>query len=515
MAKSAEVHTLRLILGDQLNAQHSWFKSKDDGVLYVMMEIRQETDYVLHHQQKLLAFFTAMENFSQALRQAGHRVHYQYLTDTDNQQSIGKNLQALLGQYPNAQLQCQLADEYRVDHYLRSWAGEQNISIEWFDSEHFLTPRDALKRYFPDSDNYLMENFYRQVRRQFDILMEADKPLGGRWNFDAENRKKIAANADIPQPLLFANNAEAAAERLRKAEVKHFGAADSSALLWPVNRKQSRELLQYFCRHCLANFGRYQDTMTEQSWSLYHSRLSFALNSKMLSPLEVVNTAIEHWHDNSAINLAQIEGFVRQIIGWREFIRAMYWHHMPDYQKQNFFNHTRPLPHYFWDADTKMQCLKRAISQSLEYAYAHHIQRLMVTGNFALIAGIDPDPLDDWYLGIYIDALQWVELPNTRGMSQFADGGLLATKPYAASSNYIQKMGHYCNNCYYQQRQKVGAKACPFNSLYWHFIHRHRPALQSNHRMSMMYSVWDKKTDDERQQLLDQAERYLQQLDDL
>ena len=514
--------TIRLILGDQLNARHRWFKTKNSETLYVMMELGQEADYVLHHRQKVLAFFKAMRNFSNALESAGHRIFYLRLDDARNQQSLTKNLLWLLEETGAKHIECQQPDEYRLDHQLKSWAGANNIDIKWFDTEHFLTGRNALKDYFPDTDNYLMETFYRKVRSEHDILMEDGKPIGGRWNFDKENQRKLPKSQSVTEPLVFANDVSDIDNMLSKQNIKTMGNVNPKQLIWPVNRKQAQQLLSYFCEFGLPNFGRYQDTMTTDNitpgahWSLFHSRLSFALNTKMLHPLEVVHSAVEHWSNNKdTISLAQIEGFVRQVIGWREFVRAIYWKFMPEYKNNNALNHTRALPSYYWNAETKMACMHHSIRQSLDYAYAHHIQRLMVTGNFALLAGVSPDALDDWYLGIYIDAIEWVELPNTRGMSQYADNGLIATKPYISSANYMKKMGHYCSQCHYDPNKKTGDKACPFNSLYWHFINRHKEHFENNHRMGMMYQVWNKKSDDEQNALIQQAEHYLKTINEL
>ena len=276
------------------------------------------------------------------------------------------------------------------------------------------------------------------------------------------------------------------------------------------------DLLDFFVRHCLPHFGTFQDAMTPEFWSLYHSRLSFSINTKMLSPLEVVEAAITHWKSHpDKIDIAQIEGFVRQIIGWREYMRGIYWAKMPEFAAMNFFNHQRKLPQWFWTGDTKMHCLKHSIKQSLQFAYAHHIQRLMVTGNFALLAGIHPDEVDQWYLGIYIDAIEWVEITNTRGMSQFADGGIVGTKPYVSSANYMDKMSHYCGNCYYNKKEKMGAKACPFNSLYWHFYDRHEDLLSKNPRIGMAYRNLARMDGEKKAAILETAERYLENIEEL
>jgi deoxyribodipyrimidine photolyase-related protein len=256
--------------------------------------------------------------------------------------------------------------------------------------------------------------------------------------------------------------------------------------------------------------------MAVEYWSIYHSRLSFAMNSKLLSPLEVVEKAVKKWKDNQEqISISQIEGFVRQIIGWREYMRGIYWMKMPEFGTMNFFENERKLPEWYWTGKTKMNCLKHSISQSLDNAYAHHIQRLMITGNFALIAGISPDEVDAWYLGIYIDAIEWVEITNTRGMSQFADGGIVGTKPYAASANYINKMSNYCSDCFYDKKEKVGEKACPFNSLYWHFHVRNRDKLEKNPRIGMVYRMLDKMSDGDRSRMLEQAEINLERINEL
>jgi deoxyribodipyrimidine photolyase-related protein len=275
-------------------------------------------------------------------------------------------------------------------------------------------------------------------------------------------------------------------------------------------------MLAHFCEHALPAFGTYQDAMLKTHWTLFHSRLSFSMNVKMLHPLEVVSAAVNEWKKRpEEISLPQIEGFVRQIVGWREYMRGVYWAHMPDYASKNYFNHTEKLPNWFWTGETKMNCLQKTIQQSLTKAYAHHIQRLMITGNFALLAGVAPDEVDAWYLGIYIDAFEWVEITNTRGMSQFADGGLVGTKPYVSSANYIDKMSDYCSGCFYDKKVKHGPKACPFNSLYWHFYARNKDKLERNPRIGMMYRTWEKMDSTEKDKILNQADTYLNKINDL
>ena len=513
---SKEQKILRLIIGDQLNSQHSWYNQVLTNVTFVMMEIRSETDYVQHHIQKIVGFFSAMRDFSNKLREEGHQVIYLELDNPSNMQSFKANCQHLISTLGITHFEYQLPDEYRVDQELKTFTESLEISFQAFDTEHFFTSRDTFATIFQGKKTYLMETFYRRMRRTYDILMDGDQPAMGQWNFDAENRKKLPKDHVVTPPLLFKNDVSEILEMIHEKGVKTIGSIDPKTFIWPINRMQSLELLEFFIEECLPFFGTFEDAMTVNAWSVYHSRLSFALNIKMLSPREVIDKAIEAWKNNSdRISYNQIEGFVRQIIGWREFMRGVYWKHMPEYASLNFFNHQRKLPDWFWTGQTKMNCLKCSIDQSLEKAYAHHIQRLMVTGNFALLAGIDPDEVDRWYLGIYIDALDWVEVTNTRGMSQFADGGIVGTKPYVSSAAYIDKMSDYCAGCYYSKSTKIGEKACPFNSLYWHFYERNSSKLETNPRIGMMYSVWRKMDVNDKNAILHQASKYLDDINNL
>jgi len=517
-------NTLRLILGDQLNADHSWFKTKDPDAIYVIAELHQEQHYVKHHIQKTCAFFKSMENFAKALQKAGHNVLHLTLDDTSEYSNLSDLLIALAKQHNCSEIHYQRPDEYRLKQQLNalthSAQTDHGIELKRFDTEHFILPAEDIFKYFNKDKHVRMENFYRKMRKRFNILMEDGQPLGGQWNFDADNRNNFKEDDldAIPEPLVFANDVNDIIERLNRHKIPCMGKPETT-LLWPCSRAQSREILQYFCTVCLPNFGRFQDAMTQNSphaWSLYHSRLSFALNAKMLHPLDVIKAAINQFnHSQDAINLAQIEGFIRQILGWREYVRGMYWINMPEISKLNALQANKPLPKWFWDGKTNMNCLSKAVSQSLDYAYAHHIQRLMITGNFALLAGLNPDEVDEWYLGIYIDAIEWVELPNTRGMALSADGGLIATKPYAASGNYINKMSDHCKHCHYSVKTKTGSKACPFNSLYWHFLERNKEVFQKNPRMAFPYKTWQRMGSSQQTAILQHAKQVLQNLDSL
>lgn len=512
--------TLRLILGDQLNYRHSWFRDADPSVLYVIAELHQETNYVRHHIQKVCGFFAAMKAFAEHLSAQGHQVLHLDLDQTDEFTDLNTMISHLTSQYAVTLFEYQQPDEYRLSQQLQSLQLNSSIDVCCHDSEHFLLAHEELAKYLNPNRHNRMESFYRKMRKRFNILMDGDQPLGERWNFDAENRQKLkpADIQEIPQPLLFSNDISSIQERLARHNIETIGNC-SKHLIWPVNRQQALELLNFFCTHCLPLFGRFQDAMTyqsEQRWSLYHARISFALNCKILHPSEVVQAALDRYYSaKDSIELAQVEGFVRQIIGWREYIRGVYWVNMPHYKELNQLDARNPLPDYFWTGDTKMSCVKHAVEQSLDYAYAHHIQRLMVTGNFAMLAGIDPDQLDQWYLGIYIDAIEWVEMPNTRGMSQFADGGLIATKPYAASGSYINKMSDYCSQCDYNVKQRSTEDACPFNSLYWRFMQTNSERLRNNPRTAMAYRSWSKMQPEVRQQILERGDYCIEHLQQL
>jgi deoxyribodipyrimidine photolyase-related protein len=506
-------HTLRLILGDQLNAKHSWYKTKDKGVLYALMEVRTETDYAHHHIQKVVGFFTAMRGFSDALKKGDHEVIYFNINDAENKQSFTENIKLLIKSHGIKKFEYQLPDEYRLDQEFLNLTNELEIETKVVDTEHFYTSRNELKAQFEDKKQILMESFYRAMRKKHDVMMLNGKPLSGKWNYDAENRKKLPTGTSVPEPLVFNHDVTEVVDQIKEAGIQTIGTINAKAYAWPVSRKESIELLHYFLEHCLPQFGDYQDAMHQNYWSLFHARLSFSLNAKMISPKEVVDAAINYWETNQdTIHISQIEGFVRQILGWREYMRGIYWWKMPHFKTLNFFENKNPLPDWFWTGETKMACLKSAITQSLEYSYAHHIQRLMVTGNFALLAGVDPDEVDAWYLGIYIDAIEWVEITNTRGMSQFADGGIIATKPYVSSASYIHKMSSHCKSCFYDHKKKTGEGACPFNSLYWNFYDQHSDKLSGNPRIGMMLNIWNKMKPETKAEYLLQASKYLSEV---
>lgn len=483
---AASAHALRLVLGDQLNPLHPWFAQVDPGVVYVLMEVRQETDYVLHHAQKILAIFAAMRELARQLREAGHRVRYVAIDDPSNRQSIAGNLAALLAHYGATALDYQAPDEWRLDAELAAFR-PVGVQVTMVDSAHFYTARGEMAQRFKGRKQWLMEHFYRQMRQRHGVLLDAEgQPEGGQWNFDHDNRKPWPGHPAAPPDPRPQHDHSALWQTIVAAGVQSFGDPQATVLRWPLNRAEALAQLDAFIAHILPHFGDFEDAISLQAPRLFHSLLSFSLNVKMLSPQEVVQRAEAAWRAGHA-PLAAVEGFVRQILGWREYVRGIYWAHMPGYDERNALGHHAPLPAWFWTGETRMRCLQDAIGNSLANAYAHHIQRLMVIGNFALLAGLDPAEVHRWYLGVYADAFEWVELPNTLGMSQFADGGLLATKPYVSSAAYLDRMGDTCKGCAYDKKQRTGPKACPYNALYWDFFARHEATLGKNFRLGMVY----------------------------
>ena len=511
---TATTSRLRLILGDQLSPQHSWFRLCDDTILYVLMECRSETDYVLHHAQKILAIFAAMRDFARQLQAAGHRVHYLAIDDVANRHSFTGNLDLLLAQYAASHIDYQAPDEYRLDQQLAAYR-PHGVSVSMVGSEHFYTERDSGTQLFAGRKKWLQENMYRSLRKQYRVLLDDEQqPLGGQWNFDADNRGSWKGVPAEPVDRRPRHDHSQLWQTITAAGVASFGAPNAEQFGWVLNRVEALQQLDAFITHGLPYFGQFQDAMSVQAWRLFHSLLSFALNTKMLAPYEVVQR-VEAATRAGHAPLAAAEGYIRQILGWREYIRCVYWARMPGYEEENYFQHQRPLPSWFWSGATKMRCVASVLQQSLQQAHAHHIQRLMVIGNFALLAGFDPAALHRWYLGIYIDAFEWVELPNTLGMSQFADGGMLATKPYVSAAAYIDKMSDYCKGCHYDKKQRIGERACPYNALYWDFFSRNEDKLASNPRIGMVYPQLRKMDPDMRQQITAQAEYWRVNLEQL
>jgi deoxyribodipyrimidine photolyase-related protein len=507
--------TLRLVLGDQLNPEHSWFQQIDNQVLYVLMEVRQETDYVLHHAQKVIAIFAAMRWFAKQIEANGHRVHYISISDPANAHSIPVNIEQLVAACKAKSFEYQEPDEYRLDAQLADAEWTLAVPRLMRSSEHFFTDRLDVSQLLGANKQWLMETFYRKMRTRHAVLLQADgKPEGGAWNFDHDNRKAWKGDPPVPADTRELRDHNALWAELTSAGVNTFGNPQADRFAWPIGREDALKHLEAFVANALPFFGDFQDAMSGSSWRLFHSLISFALNTKMLNPREVVARVERAWRAG-LVPLASAEGFIRQILGWREYVRGVYWARMPGYEQSNYFEHSRPLPSWFWTGKTKLRCVAQAVGQSLDYAYAHHIQRLMVIGNFALLAGLAPESVHHWYLGVYIDAFEWVELPNTLGMSQFADGGALATKPYVSSAAYIDRMSDACKGCYYDKKAKLGPKACPFNALYWDFFARNADKLAKNPRISLVYKQLEKMAPDALVQIRARAAEVVASLDTL
>jgi deoxyribodipyrimidine photolyase-related protein len=486
------VRNLILVLGDQLTPRLSSLRACDpaqDRVL--MVEAQEEATYVRHHKKKIAFLFSAMRHFADELRAAGWQVDYVQLDDPANQGSFAAQLaHSVAALQPDTVIATE-PGEWRVQQALI----ESGVTL--LRDDRFICSIDEFADWAEGRKQLRMEYFYREMRRKTGLLMNGDQPEGGKWNFDSENRKPAEASLFMLRPKGFAPDA-ITQEVMALVEARfdnHFG--DLQPFTYAVTRAGAEEALTHFVETALPNFGDYQDAMLTGEPFLYHSILAQYINCGLLDPL-VVCRAVEAAYSAGHVPLNAAEGYIRQIIGWREYVRGIYWLNMPGYERSNFFSHSRALPDFYWTAETDMGCIKAAVTQTREHAYAHHIQRLMVTGNFAMLAGIDPHELHEWYLAVYADAYEWVELPNTVGMSQFADGGLLASKPYAASGAYINRMSNYCGTCRYDVKQRTGPDACPFNALYWNFIARNRELIKSNPRMAQMVRTWDKFADDEK-----------------
>lgn len=485
---------LRLLLGDQLNYNHSWLEEVNDDVTYYMAETKEEATYIKHHIQKVVGFFLSMRHFAEHLKSEGHRIIYYEIDSEDNRQDLIENLSALIESNEIEKFEYQMPDEFRLDQKLKTFCNQLEITSKVYGTEHFYTTRTEVSDFYKEKKEMTMEYFYRHMRKKHGIMIGADqKPEGGQWNFDKSNRKKWNGKPPIPKFKIFDRNVESVLKQIESQGIKTMGRIDAKAFVWPCSRTEALEVLDYFCEILLVHFGDYEDAMHTDEKFLFHSRLSFAMNTKMLSPKEIIDAALEKYYSvKTDIDISQIEGFVRQILGWREYMRGLYWHQMPGYKSKNKLENHNKLPDFYWTGKTDMNCLKHAVNQSLDEAYAHHIQRLMILGNFALLNMTDPDEVDAWYLGVYIDAIEWVEITNTRGMSQFADGGIIATKPYVSSGSYINKMSNYCKSCKYAVSKKEGDDACPFNNLYWNFLYEKQAHFENNQRMNMMMSMLKK-----------------------
>jgi len=504
---AAPVRRLLLVLGDQLDSRRGPLLDLDparDAIL--MVEARGESTAVPSHVQRTVQFLSAMRHYALDRRHGGLSVEYVPLDQGQAGGDLGAEIEAALRRLRPVELQVVLPGDWRVLRQIEAAAASADAPLTVLDDPHFLTTPAEFEGWASGRKELILEYFYRWQRKRLDILLGPDgKPVGGAWNFDKENRASFKEAPRIPAP--YRPRVDAITREVIELVARELPDLPGrvARFEWPVTREQALRALGDFIAHRLPSFGRYQDAMWTGETTLYHARLSAAMNLKLLDPLEVIRPAVEAWEAGAA-PLASVEGFVRQVIGWREFIRGVYWREGPGYGERNSLDHHGRLPDFYWSGETDLECLRQSIGQVLDEGYGHHIQRLMVTGNFALIAGIDPRAVTDWYLGMFTDGVDWVTLPNTLGMALHADGGVVGTKPYAASGKYIDRMSDHCGRCVHDVKRRTGEGACPFNTLYWDFLSRHRERFAGNRRMAMILRNLDRFDEEERARITSEAE---------
>jgi len=485
------VKKLAVILGDQLSLNISSLEkiSKDDHVL--MMEVMSEASYVKHHKHKIILIFSAMRHYAKNLRDLGYKVTYIEFEDKKNTHSIAGEISRFIDNKDISEIFVTEVGEYRLFKELDSLKEIIPIKLTFVNDDRFIVDREFFKNWAKDRKELILEYFYREIRRKTNILMDGKKPCGDKWNYDAENRKP--AGKQVPAIKFLKFKDDEITSEVKKLVAKNFAnnMGDVNDFNYAVTREDALDAFAFFVKEKLENFGSYQDVMYEDQAFLFHSLISPYLNIGFLNPLEICRKIEEEYRQNKA-PLNAVEGFVRQVIGWREFIRGVYWHYMPEYTKSNFLEAKNKLPEFYWSGETELNCLKQVIGFTKKYAYSHHIQRLMITGNFALLIGADVKQVHEWYLAVYIDAYEWVESPNIIGMSLYADGGIVATKPYISGGSYINRMSNFCKNCKYDIKTNDQENSCPFNYLYWNFLDLHKNKFKNNRRMSIAYNNLEK-----------------------
>jgi len=503
------VSRLVLVLADQCTDRIAALKAADrESDIAVMAEVADEASYVPHHPKKIAFLFSVMRHFAARLREDGWRVEYTTLDDPGNSGSIPGELLRYADRHGATGVLATEPGEFRLIEAL----GDCPLDVEMLEDDRFLATHSEFEDWAKGRKQLRMEYFYREMRKKTGLLMDGDGPEGGKWNYDAENRKPAPDEVTHSGPMAFTPD-EITEDVLALVEKRFSRNYGKLRPFWfAVEPGQAKRALSHWVKHALPSFGDYQDAMLTGERFLYHSITSLYIHAGLLDPLEVCEAAEAAYRAGDA-PLNAVEGFIRQIIGWREFMRGIYFHEGPDYVRRNVLSHDRKLPEFFWDGETDMHCIAETVGQTMEEAYAHHIQRLMVTGNFALLAGIDPHAVHEWYLAVYADAYEWVEAPNVIGMSQFADGGVVGSKPYVSSGNYIAKMSNYCETCAYDVKTKLGEGACPFNLLYWAFLDRHRERFAKNPRMANMYGTWGRMSEERRARILAEAGAFLERME--
>jgi deoxyribodipyrimidine photolyase-related protein len=501
---------LVIILGDQLDEASSALADFDPALDKVWMaEVMEESTHVLSSKQRTTVFLSAMRHFAEHLRGKKFQVNYTQLDDADNSGTLAGELSKAIEQHNPQALVMTAPGDWRVLQQLRAVTKQCKLPLDVRDDTHFFSTVREFAQHAEGRKQLRLEYFYRELRQKTGILMEGKKPIGGKWNFDAENRGSFGKQGPpaLPPPTRFTPDdiTQEVMHLVNQRLAHHPGSINTFG--WPVTRAQALQALHEFIEQRLPSFGVYQDAMWEGEVWLYHSHLSCALNLKLLNPKEVVEAAQAAFVSGHA-PIEAVEGFIRQILGWREYVRGIYWTHMPEYLSRNSMDAHASLPEFYWTGNTDMACLRDAIGQTLQHGYAHHIQRLMVTGLYALLLGVEPKEVHAWYLGVYVDAVEWVELPNTLGMSQYADGGLMASKPYIASGKYIDRMSNHCQGCRFNPAQSTGPNACPFTTLYWNYLIQHADSLAQNPRMLMQLKNVNRLSTEERQAIALQAEQH-------
>jgi deoxyribodipyrimidine photolyase-related protein len=505
MAKS--LRNLVVVLGDQLNLDASALADFDPAQDAIWMaEVMEESTHVTSSKQRSTLFLSAMRHFAETLKSQNWPLHYTRLDDAHNAGTLAEELDKAIQTLHPQQLVMTAPGEWRVLQSLRGMAKKHHLPLEVRDDTHFFSTVREFAEHAKGRKQLRQEFFYRELRQKTGILMDGKKPIGDQWNFDEDNRGSFgkAGPGILPPPTRFEPDAITleVMQLVNDKMAKHPGNLHSFG--WPVTRTQAVQALDSFIQHRLPSFGLYQDAMWEGEVWLYHSHIASALNLKLLNPREVVSAAEKAYQDGH-VPLPAAEGFIRQILGWREYVRGIYWTQMPEYLERNQMQAHATLPAFYWTGNTDMACLRDAITQTLNHGYAHHIQRLMVTGLYALLFGVDPKEVHAWYLGVYVDAVEWVELPNTLGMSQFADGGVMASKPYVASGKYIDRMSNHCKGCRFNPALATGDTACPFTTLYWDYLNRHVDVLAKNPRMLMQLKNLNRLSPEAREEIASQA----------
>lgn len=508
-------NSLCLILGDHLSESISSLRRHNimlDTVL--ICEVLEEFSYVKYHKKKIAFILSAMRHFAQQLEQKGYRVKYIKLNDPDNTGVLKNEVRKYITQYQFSRIIITHPSEYYVLENIKTWSRSLNIPVEIREDDRFLCSISEFISWTKNKKQIRMEYFYRKMRKKYSILMKSNDPIDGHWNYDSKNRKPLTKGVSIPLPYRMHTIDKVTQEVILLVNQyfsSHFG--DLETFYFAITRNTALEILKQFIKQRLNLFGNYQDAMVQNEPWMYHSHISCYLNCGLLLPIECIRAAEQAYHAGQA-SIHSVEGFIRQIVGWREYVRCIYWVNMPEYAHKNFFSSNRKLPNFYWSGNTKMNCLHQCITETKKNSYAHHIQRLMILGNFALISDVHPKYLNEWFLIVYADAYEWVELPNVSGMALFADGGYLASKPYASSGNYINKMSNYCKNCEYEVTKKNGVNACPFNYLYWNFLDRNEYKLKSNYRMSMMYKALNQMSKERRNDITEDSNKFLQNIED-